>query len=105
MAWAMLVTAGLLEIVWATAMKQSEGFTRLWPSIVGITVALVSFLVLVLALKQLPLGTAYAVWVGIGAVGVATAGIIYFGDAITPPRLLCIALVLAGVVGLRLLDG
>jgi len=105
MAWTMLVIAGLLEIVWATALKQSEGFTRLWPSVVGVSVSLVSFVVLALALNHLPLGTAYAVWVGTGAVGVAIVGIFYFGDAATPQRLLCIALVLGGVIGLRLLEG
>jgi quaternary ammonium compound-resistance protein SugE len=105
MAWMMLVIAGLLEIVWATALKESDGFSRLWPSVIGVTVSLVSFVVLALALNHLPLGTAYAVWVGIGAVGVAIAGIIHFGDAVTPQRLLCIALVLGGIIGLRLLEG
>ena len=74
MAWFVLVCAGLLEIVWATALKQSDGFTRLWPSIVGIVGALVSFLLLAVALRHLPAGTGYAVWVGIGAVGVSIAG-------------------------------
>ncbi len=105
MAWTMLVIAGLLEIVWATALKESEGFTRLWPSVIGVTVSLASFVVLALALKHLPVGTAYAVWVGIGAVGVAIAGIFYFGDAATPQRLFCIALVVGGVIGLRLVEG
>lgn len=105
MAWALLVLAGLLEIVWATAMKQSDGFTRLWPSVVGITISLVSFVVLAFALSRLPVGTAYAVWVGIGAAGVAIAGILCFGDAATPQRLFCIALVLGGVIGLRVLEG
>jgi quaternary ammonium compound-resistance protein SugE len=104
MAWAMLVAAGLLEILWATAMKESEGFTRLWPSVIGITSSLVSFVVLALALKHLPVGSAYAVWVGIGAGGVAVVGILHFGDAFTPLRLLCIALILSGVLGLRLLE-
>jgi quaternary ammonium compound-resistance protein SugE len=105
MAWIMLVIAGLLEVVWATALKASEGFTRLWPSVVGVTVSLTSFVVLALALNQLPVGTAYAVWVGIGAVGVAIAGIVYFGDTATPERLLCIALIVGGVTGLRLIEG
>lgn len=105
LAWILLVGAGLLELVWATAMKQSDGFTRLWPSVVGITVSLVSFGLLALALRDLPVGTAYAVWVGIGAVGVTLAGIVYFGEAVTPQRLLCILLVVTGVVGLRLLEG
>lgn len=105
MAWTLLVIAGLLEVAWATALKTSEGFTRLWPSIVGVTVAVLSFAVLTLTLKHLPVGTAYAVWVGIGAIGVALAGIAYFGDPATPQRLLCIALILGGVIGLRLLEG
>ena len=105
MAWTLLVIAGLLETVWASAMKESEGFTRLWPSVVGVTVSLVSFVMLALALAHLPIGTAYALWVGLGAVGVTTVGIVHFGDAASPQRLVCIALVLAGVVGLRLLEG
>ena len=71
MAWLFLVAAGLLEIVWAIALKQSDGFTRLWPSVIGISTALASFLLLTMALRHLPVGTAYAVWVGIGAIGVA----------------------------------
>lgn len=105
MAWIVLVIAGLLEIVWASALAQSAGFTRLVPSAVGVTVSLISFVLLAFALTRLPVGTAYAIWVGIGAVGVAAAGIAYFGDAATPQRLLCIALILGGVIGLRLVDG
>lgn len=105
MAWTLLVIAGLLELIWASAMKESEGFTRLWPSVVGIGVAVLSFVVLTLAIAHLPVGTAYAVWVGIGAVGVAITGIVYFDEAATPQRLFCIALVLAGVIGLRLVEG
>lgn len=104
MAWTMLLIAGLLEIVWATAMKESEGFTRLWPSIIGVTVSLASFVMLALALRHLPLGTAYAVWVGIGAVGVTIAGMAYYGETASPLRLLFIALVVAGVVGLRVVE-
>jgi quaternary ammonium compound-resistance protein SugE len=73
MAWLLLVSAGLLEIVWAVALKYTGGFTRLWPSVIGVTSAVVSFAMLASALKSLPVGTAYAVWVGIGAVGVARA--------------------------------
>jgi len=105
MAWTLLVLAGLLEIVWATALKQSDGFTRLWPSVVGVSLSLVSFVLLGLALRDLPVGTAYAVWVGIGAVGVAIAGIAIYGEAATPIRLTCIAAVLAGVIGLRIIEG
>lgn len=105
MAWAMLAAAGLLEIVWATALKESNGFTRLWPSVVAITTSLTSFVMLALALRQLPVSTAYAAWVGIGAGGVALVGILHFGDAVTPSRLLCVGLVLGGVIGLRVLEG
>ena len=104
MAWTMLLIAGLLEIVWATAMKESEGFTRLWPSVIGVTVSLTSFVMLALALRHLPLGTSYAVWVGIGAVGVTIAGMVYFGEAASLARLFFIALVVAGVVGLRVVE-
>ena len=104
MAWTFLLIAGVLEIVWATAMKESEGFTRLWPSIIGVTVSLASFVMLALALRDLPLGTAYAVWVGIGAVGVTIAGMVYFGETASPARLFFIALVVAGVVGLRVVE-
>lgn len=79
MSWLLLTGAGLLEIVWAIALKQAGGFTRFWPSLIGIVSAVVSFVMLSLALKQLPVGTAYAVWVGIGALGVALAGIVTLG--------------------------
>ena len=104
MAWTILLIAGFLEIIWATAMKESEGFTRLWPSVIGVTVSLASFVLLALALRSLPLGTAYAVWVGIGAVGVTIAGMVYFGETASPLRLFFIALVVAGVVGLQVVE-
>jgi quaternary ammonium compound-resistance protein SugE len=105
MAWLVLVCAGLLEIVWATALKQSDGFSRLWPSVVGIGGALASFVLLAVALRQLPAGTGYAVWVGIGAVGVAIAGIVAFGEAVSAARLLFLSLIVVGIVGLRLAEG
>jgi len=105
MAWLILVCAGLLEIVWATALKQSDGFTRLWPSIIGVGGALLSFVLLAMALRQLPTGTGYAVWVGIGAVGVAAAGIILFGEAVSLMRVLFLSIIVVGIVGLRLVDG
>lgn len=105
MAWALLVLAGLLEIVWATAIKQADGFTRLWPSVVGIGAAAISFVLLSAALRQLPVGTAYAVWVGIGALGVACAGVVAYGDTASPARLAFLLLILTGVIGLRVLDG
>lgn len=105
MAWLMLVCAGLLEIVWATALKQSEGFTRLWPSVVGVGGAALSFVLLAVALRQLPAGTGYAVWVGIGAVGVAITGIVLLGEAASAARVLFLTVIVIGVVGLRLAEG
>lgn len=104
MAWLLLFGAGLLEVIWAIALKQTGGFTRLWPSVIGITAAVVSFVMLSLALKTLPVGTAYAVWVGIGALGVAIAGIVVFGESVAPARLALLALILAGVIGLKWLE-
>jgi quaternary ammonium compound-resistance protein SugE len=105
MAWTLLVTAGLLEIVWAVAIKQSDGLSRLWPSAVGIGAAAVSFVLLSVALRSLPVGTAYTVWVGIGALGVAVAGVAVHGETLSPARAAFLVLILAGVVGLRALDG
>ena len=105
MAWVLLIAAGLLEIVWASALKQADGFTRLRPSVVGITTAWISFALLATALKSLPVGTAYAVWVGIGAVGVTAAGIIALGEPSTPARLAFLGLIVIGVAGLRLVEG
>lgn len=104
LAWGALLAAGLLEVVWATAMKMSEGFTRLWPSLIAISTAIVSFGLLAVALRHLPVGSGYAVWVGVGAVGVAIVGMIAFGDDVTPMRLVCLAAIVAGVVGLRLVE-
>jgi quaternary ammonium compound-resistance protein SugE len=105
MAWALLIAAGLLEIVWAVALKDAEGFTRLWPSVVGITAAWISFALLTLALRTLPVGTAYAIWTGIGVLGVAVVGIHAHGDSSSPARLVFLALILAGIVGLKLAEG
>lgn len=105
MAWLLLVIAGLLEVVWASALKQSDGFTRLWPTVLGLGGALVSLLLLGLALRSLPAGTGYAVWVGIGAVGVVLAGAIAFGEALTVGRAVFLAMIVAGIVGLRLVGG
>ncbi|HZX77452.1 multidrug efflux SMR transporter [Lysobacter sp.] len=104
LAWILLVGAGLLEVVWAIALKQSEGFSRLAPSVVGIVAAVTSFVMLAIALRWLPVGTAYAVWVGIGAAGVALAGIVALGDSASAARLGCVALIVAGVVGLKLIE-
>ncbi len=102
MAWLVLLAAGLFEIAWAIALKYSEGFTRLWPSVIfGIT-AWLSVALLAQAIKVIPLGTAYAVWTGIGAVGVACAGILWFGESVSLLRLLCILLIVIGIAGLKL---
>ena len=104
MAWTMLFGAGLLEIVWAIALKHTGGFTRLWPSAIGITAAVVSFLMLSIALKSLPVGTAYAVWVGIGALGVALVGIVALGESASPLRLGFLLLILVGIIGLKVVE-
>lgn len=104
-AWLLLVAAGLLEVVWALALKQTAGFTRFWPSVLGVSAAVVSFVMLTFALRSLPVGTAYAVWVGIGSLGVAVAGIVALGEALTIARVGFLALILAGVIGLRLIEG
>ena len=105
MAWVILVVAGLLEIVWATALKQSDGFTRLGHSVIGIGGATLSFVLLAVALRHLPAGTGYAVWVGIGAVGVAIAGIVAFGETVSAARVLFLSMIVIGIAGLRLVEG
>jgi quaternary ammonium compound-resistance protein SugE len=104
MAWFLLGIAGLLEIAFAFSMKWSEGFTRLWPGIVAAVTGISSIFLLSLTLRSLPIGTAYAVWTGIGAVGTAIVGMVVLGDAVNAPRLLCIALIICGVIGLRLVS-
>jgi quaternary ammonium compound-resistance protein SugE len=102
MPWIYLVIAGLLEIVWATAMKQSHGFTRLLPTSVTLAAMLGSVALLSLAMRALPLGTAYTVWTGIGAVGAFAVGIACLGEAITPQRLAAAILIVAGLVLMKL---
>jgi quaternary ammonium compound-resistance protein SugE len=102
MAWAMLFTAGLLEVGWAIGLKYTEGFTRLVPSVLTLAAMAGSVLLLGWALKTLPIGTAYAVWTGIGAVGTAALGIILFGEAASVLRLASIGLIVAGIIGLKL---
>lgn len=101
-AWMLLIAAGFFEIVWAAAMKASDGFTRVGPSVLTGVAAFISFWLLAAAMKDLPLGTAYAVWTGIGAVGAALVGIALFGDAATPLRIGGIALIAAGIAALKL---
>jgi quaternary ammonium compound-resistance protein SugE len=98
----MLLVAGLFEIVWALGMKRAEGFTKLWPSVWTIAAMIVSFVLLGLAVKSLPVGTAYAIWTGIGAAGTATFGILIYNEALTLSRVGCILLILAGTIGLKL---
>jgi len=102
MAWLVLLAAGLMEVGWAVGLKYTEGFTRLWPSVGTVAAMVVSLALLGLALKTLPLGTAYAVWTGIGSVGTVLVGIWLLGESADPLRLGCIALILAGIVGLKL---
>ena len=102
LAWALLVAAGLLEIIWLIVMKHSQGFTRLRPTVIVFVVGTVSFYLLSLCLKVIPVGTAYVVWTGIGAVGGAIAGMLLFGEARDAWRIASIALVVAGIVGLKL---
>ena len=102
MAWLVLVVAGLFEIGWATGLKYTEGFTRLWPTVGTALAMIISLMLLGLALRMLPLGTAYAVWTGIGTVGAALLGIVLFQESVDPVRLGCIGLIMAGIIGLKL---
>src|SRR5690606_15168903 len=100
-----LLLAGVLEIVWALGLKYSEGFSRLVPSLVVLVAAAASFWLLALAMRTLPAGTAYAVWTGIGAAGTALLGMVLLGESADVPRLLCIALIITGVLGLKFVSG
>ena len=101
MAWVYLILAGLLEIGWAIGLKYTAGFSKLWPSLATAVCMIVSFALLSLALKQIPVGTGYAVWTGIGAAGTALMGMLILGEPREWPRLICVALIIAGVVGLK----
>jgi len=103
-AWLLLFSAGFVEIIFALSLKYNEGFTKLWPSVATIISGGGSFYLLMLAIKTLPLGTAYAVWTGIGAVGVAIVGILLLKESADGYRLLSITLVIAGIIGLKLTD-
>ena len=102
MAWVFLFVAGLMEVTWAVTMKYTEGWTRLWPAVGTVAAMVASVYFLALALRQIPLGTGYAVWTGIGAVGTATLGILLFSESASPARLACIGLIVAGIIGLKL---
>jgi quaternary ammonium compound-resistance protein SugE len=101
-AWLYLFVAGLLEVAWAIGLKYTDGFTRFWPSAWTLVAMVLSVAFLGLALRDLPVGTGYAVWVGIGAVGTAVLGMILFDESRDPLRIICLGLIVAGVVGLRL---
>lgn len=103
MNWFILVIAGLFEVAWAIGLKYTEGFTRLAPSIATVAAMIVSIGLLGLAMRSLPVGTAYAVWTGIGTIGTVLLGIALFGDAATVPRLICVALIVAGIIGLKVI--
>ncbi len=102
MAWVFLVVAGVLEVGWATSMKYSDGLSRPGPAVIAVVASIVSFVLLALAMKSLPLGTSYSVWTGIGAVGTTIAGIVLLGESANPLRLACIGLIVIGIVGLKL---
>lgn len=102
MAWTLLIIAGLMEVGWAIGLKYTHGFTRLWPSVGTITAIVVSMGLLGVAMRTLPVGTAYAIWVGVGAVGTAALGILLFGEAASPARLVSLGLIVAGIIGLKL---
>ena len=105
MNWLMLFVAGLFEVAWAIGLKYTDGWTKLWPSLFTLAAMVVSFQLLSQSLKTIPVGTAYAIWTGIGAVGVAIFGILWFGEPRTALRIVCIALIVLGIVGLKMFGG
>lgn len=104
MSWFLLVVAGLFEVCWAIGLKYTDGFTRLWPSVGTAAAMVVSIVLLGLAMKTLPVGTAYAVWTGIGIAGTALFGMLLLGESASAGKLLCVLLILGGVAGLKFLD-
>lgn len=104
MAWLSVFIAGVFETVWAVGLKYSDGFSRLWPSVLTIGAMMISFWLLSYAMKTLPVGTTYAVWTGIGAAGTALMGMLLFGESRDATRLVCIGLIIAGILGLRLVE-
>lgn len=104
MAWVYLLIAGLFECVWAIGLKYTDGFTKLTPSLITLTAMAISFGLLSLAMRTLPVGTAYAIWTGIGAVGVATIGMVFLGEPKEVLRILCLLLIICGIVGLKLVS-
>ncbi len=104
MSWTLLFIAGLFEVAWAIGLKYTEGFSRFWPSAGTVTAMVISIVLLGLAMRELPVGTAYAVWTGIGAVGTVILGIVLFGDSASALRLMCVGLIVAGILGLKLVS-
>jgi len=102
MSWIILVLAGLFEIGWAIGLKYTEGFTKFWPTVGTVTAMVISVGLLGVAMRDLPVGTAYAIWVGIGAVGTVILGMVLMGDAASPGRLISLGLIIAGIIGLKL---
>lgn len=103
--WIYLLIAGLLEIVWAIGLKYTDGFSKLTPSVITISAMIASIWLLALALKSIPVGTGYAIWTGIGAVGTAILGIVLFSESVSPLRIVCIALIVIGIAGLKFASG
>lgn len=104
MAWTLLLVAGLFEVAWAIGLKYTAGFTKLWPSVGTLAAMAISVFLLALALKSIPVGTGYAVWTGVGAVGTAILGIVLFGEAAGFARLACIGLIVSGIAGLKVMS-
>jgi len=102
MAWLILVCAGLFEVAWAIGLKYTDGYTRLWPTVGTVAAMIISVGLLGVAMKSLPVGTSYAVWVGVGAIGTAALGIVLFGESASPGRLVSLGLIVAGIIGLKL---
>jgi quaternary ammonium compound-resistance protein SugE len=105
MSWVILIIAGVFEVAWAIGLKYTNGFSRLWPSVGTLAAMLASVVLLAVAMKELRLGTAYAVWTGVGAIGTALLGIYLFGDSASPARLSCLAMIAAGIIGLKIVSG
>jgi quaternary ammonium compound-resistance protein SugE len=103
LAWLWVMLAGCMEVIWVVGLKQTQGFTRLWPSVITLALMATSFVLLSQALKVIPIGTAYAVWTGIGAAGGAVVGMWIYGESAHPMRLACIGLIILGIAGLKLL--
>ena len=105
MSWVYLIVAGLLEVCWAMGMKYSDGLTRLWPSVFTIVTLVISFVLLTIAVKNLPVGTAYAVWTGIGILGTTIFGMVLLGESQSAARLICLFLIFIGIIGLKMMNG